>query len=150
MKCNTAPPPSSANPLGVLIAVGLSMAAADGVHAQSSPESAQTLPSVTVQGTVERALDLSAPSQTGSRLGLSLRETPASVEVITQDTMQLRGARTLEEALRGAVGLSVGGHPGNPGIASTRGFTGGFITYLFDGDRVSTPAMSSFKSVSTG
>ena len=54
----------------------------------------------------------------------------------------MRGARTLEEALRGSVGMTVGGNPGSPGIASTRGFTGGFITYLFDGSRVSTPTMS--------
>jgi iron complex outermembrane receptor protein len=124
------------------VAIGLSMAAAEGAQAQSSPEPVQMLPSVTVQGMAERPIDLDAPSQTGSRLGLSLRETPASVEVITQDTMQLRGARTLEEALRGAAGITVGGNPGSPGIASTRGFTGGFITYLFDGGRVSTPAMS--------
>ena len=56
--------------------------------------------------------------------------------------MQLRGSRTLEDALRTATGVTVGGNPGSPGIASMRGFTGGFITYLFDGARVSTPTMS--------
>ena len=97
---------------------------------------------VTVQGQADKAASLDNSAEAGSRLGLTLRETPASVEVISQETMQLRGSRTLEEALRGAVGLTVGGNPGSPGIASTRGFTGGFITYLFDGTRVSTPTMS--------
>lgn len=142
MTPQTALPSFAANPMVVLVAMGLSMSAAGSVQAQSSPQPMQSLPDVTVQGSVARPIDLAAPSQTGSRLGLSLRETPASVEVITQDTMQVRGARSLEEALRGAVGLTVGGNPGSPGIASTRGFTGGFITYLFDGDRVSTPTMS--------
>ena len=56
--------------------------------------------------------------------------------------MQQRGARTLEEALRGAVGVSAGGNPGSPGLASTRGFSGGLLNYLYDGTRVSTPTMS--------
>jgi iron complex outermembrane recepter protein len=118
------------------------LCAAGGVRAQAGSASEQTPQTVTVQGERARAINLDAESQTGSRLGLSLRETPASVEVISQETMQLRGARTLEEALRGAVGITVGGNPGSPGIASTRGFTGGFVTYLFDGARVSTPTMS--------
>ena len=62
---------------------------------------------VTVQGRSERAPNLDAASQAGSRLGLSLRETPASVELISHDAKQLRGARTLAEALRGAVSVTV-------------------------------------------
>jgi len=111
-----------------------------GAHAQSS--SPQTLDAVTIQGQADRTPNLDVTTQTGSRMGLSARETPASVEVISQEAMQTRGARTLEEALRGAVGVTVGGNPGSPGMASTRGFTSGFITYLFDGARVSTPTMS--------
>ena len=78
-----------------------------------------------------------------SRLGLSIKDTPASVDVITQDQIEQRGARTFEEALRGGVGMSAGGNPGGPSLGSTRGFTGGFITYLFDGSRISTSGMSS-------
>lgn len=112
-------------------------------QAQSTPAAHNALPAVKIEGKSEqRRLGLDGASQTGSRLGLSLRETPASVEVIDQEQMERRGARTLEEALRGAAGLTVGGSPGSPGVASTRGFTGGFITYLFDGGRVSTPTMS--------
>lgn len=129
-------------PVSALAVIAFSLPVADGARAQSTPETQQTLQTVTVQGDRQRPSNLETESQTGSRLGLTLRETPASVEVITQETMQLRGARTLEEALRGAVGMTVGGNPGSPGIASTRGFTGGFITYLFDGARVSTPTMS--------
>lgn len=101
------------------------------------------LASVVVRAGSERGLRLDAPAAVGSRLGLSLRETPASVEIIGQDLIQQRGARTLEEAMRGAVGISVGGGATSPGLASTRGFSGGFLTYLFDGVRISTPTMSS-------
>ena len=132
-------PSFSVTPLAATVFAAWPMLSA---HAQSEAPTAQTLQTVTVQGRADRAPSLDSSAEAGSRLGLSLRETPASVEVISQETMQVRGARTLEEALRGAVGVTVGGNPGSPGIASTRGFTGGFITYLFDGARVSTPTMS--------
>ncbi|MFM9436691.1 iron complex outermembrane recepter protein [Janthinobacterium sp. CG_23.3] len=107
----------------------------------AAPEAA--LQTVVVSADLERGMTQDAPAAVGSRLGLSLRQTPASVEVIGQDLIQQRGARTLEEAMRGAVGISVGGSPSSPGLASTRGFNGGFVTYLFDGVRISTPTMSS-------
>ncbi|MCM5680648.1 TonB-dependent receptor [Schlegelella sp. S2-27] len=112
-------------------------------QAESVAAPAQSLPAITVQGRADGAVELDQPTDTGSRLGLTARETPASVEVITQETIERRGARTLEEALRGAPGMTTGGGPGSPGVASTRGFTGGFIAYLYDGMRVSTPTMSS-------
>lgn len=118
------------------LAVATALTVSGGTFAQTA------LDPVTVEGRAERESTLNQSAEVGSRLGLSLRETPASVEVITQEQMQLRGARTLEEALRGAVGVSVGGNPGGPGLASTRGFTGGFINYLFDGDRVANAGMS--------
>jgi iron complex outermembrane receptor protein len=92
---------------------------------------------------LDQAPDLAARSATGSRLGLSVRETPASVEVITQEVMERRGAGTLVEALRGAAGVTAGGAPGSPGIASMRGFTGNAVVYLYDGSPVSQAAMSS-------
>jgi iron complex outermembrane recepter protein len=118
----------------------LAFAAALAVSGTSFAQS--TLDKVSIEGRAERDAPLDQRADAGTRLGLTLRETPASVEVITQEQMQLRGARTLEEAMRGAVGVSVGGNPGGPGLASTRGFTGGFINYLFDGARVATPGMT--------
>ena len=87
--------------------------------------------------------NLTEKTGAASRLGLSIKETPASVEVITQEQLEQRGARTFEEALRGGVGMSAGGNPGSPSIGSTRGFTGGFVSYLFDGSRIATSGMSS-------
>lgn len=94
-------------------------------------------------GREDQSPSLQATPAVGSRLGLSVRETPASAEVITQEMIVRRGARTFEEALRGSVGMTAGGAPGSPSVASTRGFTGSFITYLFDGDRVAVASMAS-------
>jgi len=87
--------------------------------------------------------NLTEKAGAASRLGLSIKDTPASVDVITQEQMEQRGARTFEEALRGGVGMSAGGNPGSPSIGSTRGFTGGFISYLYDGSRISSAGMAS-------
>jgi iron complex outermembrane receptor protein len=94
------------------------------------------LPAIEVQGRRDMGtVQLDESSATASRLGLSVRETPASVEVITQDVMQQRGARTFSEALRGASGVTGGGPPSAPTTLSTRGFTA--LTYLYDGTRLS-------------
>jgi iron complex outermembrane receptor protein len=78
----------------------------------------------------------------GSRLALSLRETPASVEVIDRALIEARGARTLDEALRGAVGITQGGNATSPSQTSSRGFSAGFVSYLYDGSRIAVPTMS--------
>jgi iron complex outermembrane receptor protein len=102
--------------------------------AQASGE--RQLGTVEVQGSRDGGnLRLEQPGAVGSRLGLTLRETPASVEVLTQEVLQERGARTFSEALRGAAGLTGGGPPSSPTTLQTRGFTS--ITYLFDGMRAS-------------
>jgi iron complex outermembrane receptor protein len=101
-------------------------------HAQSSAG----LDAITVEGSRDASsLHLEGSSGTASRLGLSVRETPASVEILSQDAIQQRGARTFSEALRGMAGLSGGGPPSSPTTLSTRGFTS--LMYLYDGVRSS-------------
>ncbi|MDQ1814878.1 TonB-dependent siderophore receptor [Massilia sp. CCM 9210] len=78
----------------------------------------------------------------GSRLDLTLRETPASVEVINRDLIEVRGARSLDEAVRGAVGITQGGNATSPSQTSSRGFSAGFVSYLYDGSRIAVPTMS--------
>ena len=104
-----------------------------------------TLKQVEVRESQQQDLspNLTQNSGAASRLGLSIKDTPASVEVITQEVMEQRGSRTFEEALRGGVGMTAGGNPGGPSVSSTRGFTGGFVTYLFDGTRISGSSMAS-------
>jgi iron complex outermembrane receptor protein len=57
-------------------------------------------------------------------LGLTLREIPASVDVVTQQTMQERGLRTVSEAIQAATGVVVSiTSVVNPGAFSMRGFS---------------------------
>ena len=112
--------------------------------ASPSALSQTTLKSVEVRdNSQDLSPHLTQSNNTASRLGLSVKETPASIDVISQELMVQRGARTFEEALRGGVGITAGGNPGAPSISSTRGFTGGFVSYLFDGSRVATASMTS-------
>jgi iron complex outermembrane receptor protein len=104
----------------------------------AQPPEAIMLPNVTMQG--KRAypegtgtLSLRESSNGSTRLGLTLREIPASVEVITQQTMLERGLRTVSEAIQSATGVTVGDSPVAPGAFSMRGFSGNQIRLLFDG-----------------
>ena len=70
------------------------------------------------------SLPLDAAPATGSRLGLAVRDLPASVSVITQEMMQLRGLRTAVESVESAVGMTGGTNFGSIPTYSTRGFGG--------------------------
>lgn len=92
---------------------------------------------VEVSGARDR-LRLGAAHGTGSRLGLSARETPATVETITQDDIQFKGLRTAREAFADVPGAIAGNVPGNPAVVMMRGFSGAAVSILQDGVRVST------------
>lgn len=100
-------------------------------------EGEQADPAIIVTGQRD-PLQLDAEPQAASRLGLSVRETPASVEVLTQDDLQVQGLRTAREAFSQVVGAVAGNVPGNPAVVSLRGFAGNTVSILKDGVRVST------------
>ncbi|KQM41626.1 TonB-dependent receptor [Sphingomonas sp. Leaf10] len=83
-------------------------------------------------------LNLDTPTQAAGRLNLSVRETPASIEILTQDDLQRRGLRTARETFAAVVGAVSGNVPGNPAVVSLRGFSGNAVSILQDGVRVST------------
>src|SRR5690606_39627158 len=72
---------------------------------------------------------------TASRLGLSPRETPASVTVVDRALIEVRGAQDTQEILRAIPGVSAHDAPGNIGV-SFRGFGSGSISQLFNGINV--------------
>ncbi|WP_156818848.1 TonB-dependent receptor [Sphingomonas sp. Mn802worker] len=74
--------------------------------------------------------------QASSRLGLTIRETPASVEVLDQNELQVRGLRTARETFNDVVGAVAGNVPGNPAVVSLRGFAGNTVSVLQDGVRI--------------
>ncbi len=102
------------------------------------PAAAQTGDSAIVVTGQRDPLKLDETAGAASRLGLSIRETPASVEVLTQQDLQVRGLRTAREAFNDVVGAVAGNVPGNPAVVSLRGFAGNTVSILQDGVRVST------------
>lgn len=102
------------------------------------------LETIVVEGrlTESDSLSLDENLYTGSRLGLSARELPASVSVVTHETIEIRGARTALEAIESAVGMSGGTSVGSIPNYATRGFTGNDITVMRDGIRQNTASQS--------
>lgn len=125
--------------LGLSICIVLNAAFALAEENQANTEdSPTTLPEVLVEGqrpllAGTGSLNLEQPSQGSSRLGLTLREIPASINVITQETMQERGLRTVSEAIQAAPGVTVSDHPVAPGAFSMRGLGRNQTRVLFDG-----------------
>ncbi|WP_404478919.1 TonB-dependent receptor [Novosphingobium sp. BL-52-GroH] len=93
----------------------------------------------TITVTAQRdQLKLEQRSDAGSRLDLSIMETPASVETLTQADLQFRGLRTAREAFADVPGAIAGNVPGNPAVVSMRGFAGNVVSILQDGVRISS------------
>ena len=88
-------------------------------------------------------LNLDTPSETGSRLGIPIQQTPASVEIVDRPLIELRTNRTAAEAAEGSTGLTYGNPPGDPSVFSFRGFTDNQITQLYDGIRIGPATMTS-------
>jgi len=105
----------------------------------SSAQSASgTLPQVDVVEEATSAngrLDLDTPAETGSRLGLTPRETPGSVTIVDRAAIDARGAQDTQEILRGVPGITAHNAPGNIGV-SYRGFGTSSISQLFNGINV--------------
>lgn len=84
----------------------------------------------------EQALTL--PTSTGSRLGLTSLETPASVATLNGDEIRARGDLNIIDAVTRAPGITTSANPGNGGTAlAARGFNGqGSVLQLYDGVRL--------------
>jgi len=108
-----------------------------GIHSEVwSQESADrsltpTLDTVTVTAAKIRSLEQFTP--TGSRLGLSAQELPATLDVIDNGEMLGRGFFNVQQAADSQAGVTSGGSPGDQSQFSMRGFTGNQITTLRNG-----------------
>jgi iron complex outermembrane receptor protein len=85
------------------------------------------------QGDASEKLPLDEPNTTGSRLGLTPRETPASVSIVNRDTIEKRGAANTQEILASVPGVTVASPPGSAGSVFYRGFGSSSLTQLFNG-----------------
>jgi len=128
--------------LACLLAIGAPAAAAT-VAAVAAPAEAPAevldqapIPTVLVSGAAQEG-KLKDDAGTGSHLGLSRRETPASVDVITRKQLEERGDASVTDAITRAPGISNMGHPGNGSSSlASRGFTDTVsVLRLYDGMR---------------
>ena len=99
--------------------------------AQTANDRASDVDTLVVTGAREVALD--TVSTTGSRLGLDVRETPATIDILTQERFVERGLRTSNEALNSAPGVTAYDPGGSPGTISMRGFGGNSVSLNYDG-----------------
>ncbi|MFY9898426.1 MAG: TonB-dependent receptor plug domain-containing protein, partial [Xanthobacteraceae bacterium] len=76
---------------------------------------------------------LNVVTQSATRLGLPVIQTPASVEVVDQRTIQNQGYRTTTDTAQGAVGVLAGDSAGAPANFSMRGFAGPQVNVLYNG-----------------
>lgn len=88
-------------------------------------------------------LNSNAVAESASRLGLTVRETPATVEVISAQTMREQGYRTVSDVAQGAVGVTAGDNPAEPSAFSMRGFTNSQINTLYNGIKIGPQNMTS-------
>jgi len=88
-------------------------------------------------------LNSNAVAESASRLGLTVRQTPATVEVISAETMREQGYRTVSDVAQGAVGVTAGDNPSEPSAFSMRGFTNSQINTLYNGIKIGPQNMTS-------
>jgi iron complex outermembrane receptor protein len=110
------------------------------VHARVAGRATRTPAAKPVPGPAPGATDVARTplnsnvvATSASRLGLTVRETPATVEIVDQAAMRELGYRTTTEAAQGAVGVLSGDAAGAPAGYSMRGFTGSSINTLYNG-----------------
>ena len=82
---------------------------------------------------IRSELALAEETDTGSRLGLSAMDVPASINVIDSSVMEARGYQRISDAVESTPGVVVGQNPAAPSSFSMRGFTRSQITVLRDG-----------------
>jgi iron complex outermembrane receptor protein len=98
---------------------------------RTSPDEEHQLQEVIVTGERVRSLEQFTP--TGSRLNLSAKDTPATLDVIDSTTINTRGFLLVEQAAATMPGVTFGGPPGDMQDFHIRGFSDTQITVLHNG-----------------
>ena len=109
--------------IGLIASAVLASEPAWGADVDTAP-----LQEITVTAAKLRSLEQFTP--TGSRLGLSAQELPATLDVIDNGEMLGRGFFNVQQAADSQAGVTSGGSPGDQSQFSMRGFTGNQITVL--------------------
>lgn len=108
-----------------------------------SGRSAAATPAATDAAPSQSPLNTNGVVASASRLGLNVREIPATVEVIDQNKIRDQGYRTTTEVAQGAVGVTGGDGPGEPSAFSMRGFSNSQVNILYNGIKIGPQNMTS-------
>lgn len=113
-------------------------------QAQPSPAAASgpVAGSQTVVVTGAAAARLDLPAAGVSRLGTSVRDTPATVTVIDRSDIESMGALDTQSVLAAIPGVSWSSQPGSPGSVFYRGFGASSMAQLYNGISVQYDAIS--------
>jgi iron complex outermembrane receptor protein len=84
---------------------------------------------------------LNAQTPTGTRLGLSRKDTPATVDAIDAHTMADQGYQTVRQAVQSLPGITAASSPANLAQYSMRGFSNEQVMLLNDGVYIGPPNM---------
>src|SRR6516225_2183561 len=111
---------------------------------QSAPTTAKLLPqSAANAGPPATPLNTNVVAGSSNLLGLTVFQTPASVQVVDQQTMREQGYRTTPETAQGAVGVLAVDAAGAPAGFSMRGFSFGEVTVLYNGIWIGSQSITS-------
>lgn len=120
-----------------VLALGLNLTLAGVPALLWADEEPTELPALTVSagaaGETPPALDLDDSAGGGSRLGLSLRETPGSVSVANRASFERRGLRSTQDIANSLPGVNASAPPGFGGFVTYRGFSSNQVNQLFNG-----------------
>lgn len=95
-----------------------------------------------VEITANLPLRLDAPAGTASRLGITARETPATVTLIDRAEIDALGALDTQAILKTIPGVSWSHQPGSAGSVFYRGFGAASLAQLYNGITVQYDAIS--------
>ena len=113
----------------LLLALLASTAAA---WAQPAPVALSEL-QINADAPARSALNLDTPQVAGSRLGLSLRENPASVSSLEREQIDQSGSRNALDIANSLPGVNASAPPGHGGFVAYRGFSGAQFNQLYNG-----------------
>ncbi len=123
---------ASAFLMSLMAATALTAAA----RAQTAPPATDTRAEANAPGivvTAKRVRSLEQFTPTGSRLNLSTKDTPATLDVLDAQTIDTRGYLTAEEAADSLPGVTSGATPGDQSDFHIRGFSDTQISQLHNG-----------------
>src|SRR5262245_25897573 len=87
-------------------------------------------------------LNTNTVTEVGGPLGLTPRQTPATVEIVDQQLIKEQGYRTTTETAQGFPGVTAGDGPGAAANFSMRGFSGTQINTLYNGIKIGPSEMT--------